>query len=87
MPPASGPPPQNGTDPCRLTAPQRATLPGGTYTIMYGPKWPSVLSLPQLSWKFFPEVRAGVPPTAWRENQRRMADKGVALPLDWGSDK
>ena len=90
--PASGLPPQNGTDPCRMTAPQRATLPGGTYTILYGTKTPSTLNLPQLPWKFFPEVRAGTLSTGWSENQRRMADpaKGdrvFTLPLDWGSGK
>jgi predicted acyl esterase len=85
--PPSGAPPRNGTDPCRLTAPQQASVPGGVYKILYGPKWPSALNLPQLPWKVFPEARAGVVPTAWNENQRRLESRELTLPLDWGSDQ
>ena len=85
--PPTGLPSALGTEPCRLTAPQQATLPGGTYTIMHGPKWPSALNLPQLPWKVFPEARAGVPPTAWNETLRTLETRNVTLPLDWGSDK
>src|SRR5918993_83333 len=89
--PAEGAPPSNDTDPCRLTGPQQATVPGGVYTVLYGPETPSALNLPQLPFKVFPEVRAGVLPTGWNESYRRMrdsklGDKSFALPLDWGSD-
>jgi uncharacterized protein len=78
----------NGTaDPCRLTVPQQASVPGGTYQIMYGPKWPSALNLPQLRRDMFPEVRAGTPPTSWSENQRKLEIRDLTLPLDWGSAK
>jgi predicted acyl esterase len=82
--PAVDLPPRNVPDPCRLTAPQQATVPGGRYKIMYGPKWQSTLNLPQLPFKAFAEVRSGVPPTAWNENQRRLETRDVTLPLDWG---
>jgi predicted acyl esterase len=90
--PATGLPPANDTAPCRLTGPQQATVPGGVYTVLYGPETPSALNLPQLPFKAFPEVRAGVLPTGWNESYRRMrdsklGDKSFALPLDWGSDK
>jgi predicted acyl esterase len=85
--PPSGRPAKNGDDPCKLTAPQRSTVPGGVYKILYGPKWPSALNLPQLPWSAFPSAAAGVPPTAWSENQRRLETREVTLPLDWGSSK
>jgi hypothetical protein len=90
--PATGLPSSNDTDPCRLTGPQQATVPGGVYTVLYGPETPSALNLPQLPFKAFPEVPAGVLPTGWNESYRRMmdsklGDKSFALPLDWGSEK
>jgi uncharacterized protein len=77
-------PPKNEPNPCRLTAPQQVTVPGATYKILYGAKWPSALNLPQLPWKSFTEVRSGVPPTAWSENQRKLETRDITLPLDWG---
>lgn len=90
--PATGAPPKNDTDPCRLTGPQQATVPGGVYTVLYGPETPSALNLPQLTFKAFPEVRAGALPTPWNEGFRRVdsikpGDKVYSLPLDWGADK
>lgn len=85
--PPTGLPSSLGTDPCRLTAPQQATLPGGVYRIIYGPSWPSALHLPQTTWKAFAEARAGVPPTAWNENQRSFEKTEVTLPLDWGHEQ
>jgi len=37
-------PAANNNDVCRMTAPQAATLPGGKYTILYGPGHPSALA-------------------------------------------
>jgi predicted acyl esterase len=79
-------PPANNDDPCSLTAPQAATLPCGTYRILHGPKWRSVLNLPQLPWKVFPAVAAGTTPTAWDESNRSLTSNGFALPLDWAND-
>jgi hypothetical protein len=82
--PPNAVPPRNGSDPCGLTAPQRATVPGGVYSIMRGPQWPSALVLPQLPWKAFPDVAAGTTPTAYSESNRRLEAHGLGLPLDWG---
>ena len=45
--------------------------PGGVYPVLYGPKTPSALNLPQLPFKVFPEVRSGPLPTPWSEGNRR----------------
>jgi predicted acyl esterase len=83
--PEKGLPPENGTDPCGLTAPQSKTLPGGAYTILYGPETPSALHLPQLPWRAFQTAAAAVPPTAWSESERTLYTGSFTLPLDWGS--
>jgi len=77
-------PPKNGTDPCRLTAPQQATLPGGVYTVLHGPRWPSTLNLPQLPWKALHEVPATATATGYNEGNRRLEASTSTLPLDWG---
>lgn len=87
--PKQGLPTKPGAEVCGLTAPQQKTVPGATYTILRGPKWPSALNLPQLPWKAFNGVPSAVLPTGWWENQRRLRDpaKGdrmFSLPLDWG---
>lgn len=64
---------------CTLTAPQRDTLPGGRYEILYGPGHPSELTLPQLEWQAFPTAAAGVTPTA--------DSSAYPLPLDWGPNR
>jgi len=70
-----------------LTAPQAATLPGGSYRILHGPKWASVINLPQLPWKAFDGVTGGTTPTAWDESKRSFSRTDLTLPLDWGPDE
>lgn len=87
--PAEGAPPSNDTDPCRLTGPQQRTVPGGVYTVLYGSETPSALNLPQLPFKTFPEVRAGLLTAPWSEGGRRLLDPKskdnvFTIPLDWG---
>lgn len=64
-----------GSDPCLYTEPQLATVPGGVYSILHGPAWPSALNLPQLDAMAFRTATSGVTPTSgvWTE------------PLDWGN--
>ena len=81
--PAEGTPPFV-SEPCRLTAPQRATLPGGVYRLRFGPQESSSLNLPLLPYRAFTGVEAGSTPTAWNENQRRLEPGQTTLPLDWG---
>jgi predicted acyl esterase len=76
----------NGTDPCGLTVPQKATVPGGHYTVLFGPQHPSALNLPQLPFNAFPSARAGTPPSSWSENQRKLETRDLTLPLDWGNE-
>lgn len=87
--PPTGAPTVNDTDPCRLTGPQRETVPGGVYTVLFGPDTPSALNLPLLPFMAFPEVRAGLLPLPWSEGGRRVSTGSDApvftLPLDWGS--
>ena len=73
------------TDISNLNEPQGKTIPGATYDIMYGKKWPSTLNLPQLAWKVFPEVRAAVPPPT--SAQRNPMGSDFVLPLDWDEDR
>lgn len=85
--PSSGVPPQNGNDPCGTTAPQHRTLPGGVYTILAGPHWPSAINLPQLPRDEFHAVASGPTPTEWSEGHRSIQPSNVALPLDWGQGR
>jgi predicted acyl esterase len=85
--PDSSPSRSKGMDPCDLTAPQEASVPGATYTILHGGAWPSALNLPQLPFRYFSEARAALVPTAYSENQRRLEESKLSLPLDWGRDK
>ena len=72
------------SEPCRLTRPQQETLPGGRYTVLFGPEHPSALHLPQLPWGAFAPVRSGPPPADWTDEPSPYLD--FTLPLDWGSD-
>jgi uncharacterized protein len=83
--PASGTPPRNEPAPCRLTKPQQQTIPGSTYTIMHGPKWPSALNVPQLTWKAFHEVRSGLTGTVEAMQWPGLGPQNVTKPLDWGN--
>lgn len=85
--PASACPPafkSIGNDPCGMLAPQRRTLPGGVYTIVQGPRWPSALNLPQLPLGAFPAAASGASPTEWIEGFRSIRPGNATLPLDWG---
>ncbi len=87
--PATEMPPVNDTDPCRLTETQEETVPGGVYTVLFGPETPSALNLPQLAFMTFSDVPAGPAPTPWSESFRRMSDPSQGdtihtIPLDWG---
>ena len=74
------------SEPCKLTAPQQKTLPGGTYTILYGPQHPSALNLPQAERNAFPAVRAGRTPTAMPNFPGGAQGPPPTLPLDWGRE-
>jgi predicted acyl esterase len=66
-----------GSDPCVLTTPQNATVPGGTYTILSGSRWPSGVNLPLVPARCFATATSGATPTS----------NGVIEPLDWRSNR
>ncbi|MGR6981628.1 CocE/NonD family hydrolase [Testudinibacter sp. P27/CKL/0425] len=70
--PVEGAPPKNDIEPCRLTATQQQTVPGGTYTLLYGTDTPLSLNLPQLDYQAQPEVRSGKLALPWNEGARRL---------------
>ena len=71
-------------DPGDLTAPQKNTLPGGTYTILFGKGTPIALNIPQLPYNVFPTAKSGRTPTAWSELIRDFDTDGkFTLPLQW----
>jgi predicted acyl esterase len=59
--------------PCFLTAPEQATVPGGTYTIQRSPDWPSALNLPLLPHLCLNATASSTTPTSG----------GNTEPLDW----
>jgi predicted acyl esterase len=59
--------------PCFLTAPEQATVPGGTYTIQQSPDWPSALNLPLLPYLCLNTTASGTTPTSGSNTE----------PLDW----
>jgi predicted acyl esterase len=65
----------NGNSPCYLTAPQQATIPGGTYTLLTGRRYPSSIHLPQQRFEAAKEAECSVTPTSL----------GVCLPRDWAT--
>jgi hypothetical protein len=56
-----------------LTTPQKATVPGGTYTILSGTRFPSAVNLPLVSARCFATAASGATPTS----------SGAIEPLDW----
>jgi uncharacterized protein len=64
------------TEPCYNTAPQKQTLPGGTYSIRTDRQHPSALSLPLLPYEQFRTANSRVTPTSG----------GIVEPLDWGPE-
>lgn len=79
--------PENVTEPCRLTAPQKATLPGGVYHIMSGPEWPSTLNLPQIEAGSQASVPSLHVPNGWNESFRKVEDSEYTLPSTWGGQQ
>ena len=69
------------SEPCRLTRPQQETIPGGRYTMLFGPEHPSALHLPLLPWEAFEAVRSGPPPADWTNEPSPYLD--FTLPLEW----
>lgn len=61
--------PVGPTQPCLLTAPQKATVPGGIYQIERSDQYRSVVTLPLLPAGTFPTARSGVTPTSLGETE------------------
>ena len=59
--------------PCFLTAPEQATVPGGTYTIQRSPEAPSAVNLPLLPYLCLNTTTSGTTPTSGTNTE----------PLDW----
>jgi hypothetical protein len=72
-------------EPCKLTAPQQQTLPGGVYTLLYGPSNLSSLNVPLVPAHTFPAVRAGRTDTAPTSRSGAEPSSSFTLPLDWGT--
>ncbi|MCD8253227.1 MAG: CocE/NonD family hydrolase [Phocaeicola dorei] len=81
--PPGGVPNSNSDDPGYLTAPQKATVPGGVYTLRFGKGYPSALHLPVIPSGSFQYVQSGIVPTGWNENVRKMEESKYILPLNW----
>lgn len=64
-------------EPCFNTTPQLATLPGGTYSIQAGPRYPSAINLPLLPYMYFPTALSAVTPTSG----------GASEPIYWGPER
>lgn len=63
--------------PCYNTAAQLATLPGGVYTVLSGPAYPSSVSLPMLPRGHFATARSSTTSTSG----------SATIPMDWGAEK
>ena len=63
-----------GNDPCYLTESQKMTVPGGTYTIMYGPTHRSQLNLPQMPANALADGGCKITPTSG----------DYCMPISWG---
>lgn len=70
-------------EPGELTAPQKATLPGGCYTLFVGADNPTSLSIPQLPYNHFSTVEAQHNSTSWNESTRDFDRTGYTIPIDW----
>ena len=70
-------------EPGELTAPQKATLPGGCYTLFVGADNPTSLSIPQLPYNHFSTVEAHHNSTSWNESTRDFDRTGYTIPIDW----
>ena len=70
-------------EPAELTAPQKATLPGVRYTILFGKNTPTALYIPQLPFEDFSAVKAVHTPTSWNELTRDFDKTGYTIPVEW----
>lgn len=70
-------------EPAELTAPQKATVPGGRYTILFGKNTPTALYIPQLPFEDFSAVKAVHTPTSWNELTRDFDKTGYTIPVEW----
>ncbi len=61
--------------PCLPSAPQRDTLPGGVYTIVWGTSSPSSINVPLMDAGALPEATSAATETS----------KGQVEPLEWES--
>jgi uncharacterized protein len=64
-------------EPCFNTTPQLETLPGGTYSILAGPRYPSAINLPLLPYMYFATAQSAVTPTSG----------GATEPMYWGPER
>jgi predicted acyl esterase len=63
--------------PCFLTAPEQATVPGGTYAIQHSASWPSAVNVPLLPYLCLNTAASGATPTSG----------GRIEPLDWSGKR
>ena len=61
--------------PCLLSAPQKKTIPGGVYQILWGPSHPSSVNVPVLAEGSVQPTTSGVTPSS----------SGESEPLDWNA--
>jgi predicted acyl esterase len=61
--------------PCDPSRPQRETLPGGVYLVVWSPSMPSSVNLPLLSPDALPVAKSATTPTS----------EGMTEPIDWSS--
>ena len=64
-------------EPCFNTTPQLETLPGGTYSILAGSRYPSAINLPLLPYMYFATAPSTVTPTSG----------GATEPIYWGPER
>lgn len=79
-PPDGSMPPKLTADPCDLTRPQRETVPGGTYRILWGAKSGSSLNLPLVPLSTFQAVPAGKVP---QSGEIIVPGLDTSLPRTW----
>jgi predicted acyl esterase len=73
--------------PCMATAPQTATLPGGTYTILSAPTTPSRINIPLVDPSSLPATLACVTPTSGTLSEPVQWNGGTLGPRDATSDQ
>ncbi len=82
--PAEGPILVNSNKPGRINRPQRESIRDAVFTVYFGGENASSILLPKTENDAQTYVEAGMLPTPWFENARRMGeDVAFPLPLDW----